>query len=123
MKAEGLVVISMYTKNPQIRFSLLDYSHFSINFSFDVLDGLFRQCPSYINMLTARSCTTVLLLSKKIFFFLNAVFLVVVIKFLRRGFLFSDRLRTVRESAWQNFMQCILLESGKLYGKGRSLNC
>ena len=29
----------------------------------------------------------------------------------------------MRESAWQNFMQCILLEPGKAYGKNRSLNC
>ena len=27
------------------------------------------------------------------------------------------------ESAWQNFMQCILLEPGKVYGKNKYLNC
>ena len=58
----------MYTKNPQIRISLLNYSHLSINLSFDVLDGLFRQCPIYFNMLTNGSCTIVLLLWKKIHF-------------------------------------------------------
>ena len=55
--------------------------------------------------------------------FWNVVFLVKVIKFLWRGYLFSDRLRTVRKSAWQNLMQRILLEPGKVYGKNRSLNC
>ena len=55
----------MYTKNPQIRISLLNYSHSSINLTFDVLDGLFKQCPFYFNMLTARSSTIVLLLWKK----------------------------------------------------------
>ena len=78
MKAEGLVVIrfliSMYTKNPQIKISLLNYSHSSINLSFDVLDGLLRQCPLYFNMLTARSCTTVLLLWKKIHFLKCCIF-------------------------------------------------
>ena len=58
----------MYTKNPQIRISLLNNSHSSINLSFDVLDGLFRQCPLYFNMLTAGTCTTVLLLWEKIHF-------------------------------------------------------
>ena len=29
----------------------------------------------------------------------------------------------MRKSAWQNFIQCILLEHGKVYGKNRSLNC
>ena len=38
----------MYTKNPQIRISLLNYSHSSINLSFDVLDGLFRQLMSHL---------------------------------------------------------------------------
>ena len=57
----------MYTKNPQIRISLLNYSHFS-NLSSDVLDGIFRQCPIYFNMLTTGSCTTVLLLWKNIHF-------------------------------------------------------
>ena len=52
----------MYTKNPEIRIFLLNYSHYSIDLSFDVLDGLFI----YFNMLTARSCTIVLLLCKKI---------------------------------------------------------
>ena len=56
----------MDTKNPQIRISLLNYSHSSINSSFDALDGLFRQCPIYFNMLTAESCTIVLLHWKKI---------------------------------------------------------
>ena len=38
----------MYTENPQIRISLLNYSHSSsINLSFDVLYGLFRHCPLY----------------------------------------------------------------------------
>ena len=58
----------MYTKNSQIRISLLDYSHSSINLSFDVLDGLFRQCHIYFNLLTTASCTIVLLLWKKIHF-------------------------------------------------------
>ena len=61
----------MYTKNPQIRISLLNYSHSSINLSFDVLDGLFRQCPTYFNMLTARSCTIVW---KKIHFMKCCIF-------------------------------------------------
>ena len=64
----------MYTKNPQIRTSLLNYSHSSINLSFDVLDGLFRQCPIYFNILTARSCTIVLLLWKKIHFLKCCIF-------------------------------------------------
>ena len=64
----------MYTKNPRIRISLLNYSHSSINLSFDVLDGLFRQCPIYFNMLTARSCTTVLLLWKKNHFLKSCIF-------------------------------------------------
>ena len=81
---------------------LVNYSHSSISLSFDVLDGLFRQCPMYFNYLTARSCTIVLLLWKKKIILWNVVFLVKVIKFLWRGFLFSDRLRTVRESAWPN---------------------
>ena len=45
----------MYTKKPQIRISLLNYSHSSTNLSFDVLYGLFGQCP-FINMLTAVLC-------------------------------------------------------------------
>ena len=63
----------MYTKNPQKRIPLLNYSHSSINLSFDVLDGLFRQCPLYLNMLTARSCDIELLLLGKIHF-LNCIF-------------------------------------------------
>ena len=55
--------------------------------------------------------------------FISWILLVKVIKFLWRGFLFSDRLRTVRESAWQYFMQCVLLEPHKGYGKNRSVNC
>ena len=59
--------------------------------------------------------------------FLKCCILVKVIKFLWRGFLISDRLCPVRESAWQNFMQHILLEPGKVNGKigpeNRSLNC
>ena len=59
MKAEGLVairfLISMYTKNPQIRISLFNYSHSSINLLFDLLYGLFGQCP-FIHMLTVGSC-------------------------------------------------------------------
>ena len=51
------------------------------------------------------------------------IFLVNVIKSLWHGLLFSDRLRTVRESEWQNFMQCILLDPDKVYGETRSLNC
>ena len=46
-----------------------------------------------------------------------------VIKFLWHGFLFSDRLRTVQESAWPNFIQRILLKPGKVHGKKMSLNC
>ena len=64
----------MYTKNPQIKISLLNYSHSSINLSFDVLDGLFRQCPLYFNMLTARSCTIRLLLWKNIHFSTCCIF-------------------------------------------------
>ena len=64
----------MYTKNPQVRNSWLNYSHSSINLSFDVLDGLFRQCPFYVNMLTAGSCTIVLLLWKKIHFLKCCIF-------------------------------------------------
>ena len=64
----------MCTKNPQIRISLLNYSHFSISLSFDVLDCLFRQCPIYFNMLTARSCTIVFLLRKKIQFLKCCIF-------------------------------------------------
>ena len=29
----------------------------------------------------------------------------------------------MRESAWQNFIECILLKPGKVHGKDRSLNC
>ena len=64
----------MYTKNLQIRIFLLNYSHSSINLSFHVFDGLFRQCPIYFNMLTARSCTIMLLLWKKIHFLKYCVF-------------------------------------------------
>ena len=64
----------MDTNNPQIRISLLNYSHSSINLSFDVLDGLFRQCPLYFNMLTTRSFTTVLLLWKKHHFLKCCIF-------------------------------------------------
>ena len=53
---------------------LVNYSHSSINLSFDVLDGLFRQCPMYFNYLTARSCTIVLLLWKKIHFMKCCIF-------------------------------------------------
>ena len=64
----------MYTKNPQIKISLLNYSHSSINLSFDVLDGFFKKCPLYFNMLTAKSCTTVLLLRKNIQFLKCCIF-------------------------------------------------
>ena len=64
----------MYAKNPQKRISLLNYSHSFINLLFDVLDGLFRQCPIYFNILTARSCATVLLLWKKIHFMKCSIF-------------------------------------------------
>ena len=57
----------MYTKNPEIRISLLNYSHSSINLSFDVLDGLSRQCPLYFSMFTAGSCTIVTSLEKNSF--------------------------------------------------------
>ena len=53
---------------------LVNYSHSSISLSFDVLDGLFRQCPMYFNYLTARSCTIVLLLWKKIHFMKCCIF-------------------------------------------------
>ena len=111
----------MYTKNAQIRISLLNYSHSSINLSFDVLDGLFRQCPLYFNMLTAISCTIVLLLWKKIHFLNCCIFseshqiLMTQVLIFRSS---SDRF-----SAWQNFILRILLEPGKVYGKRRSLNC
>ena len=59
----------MYTKNAQIRISLLNYSHSSINLSFDVLYGLFRQCPILYHCTTARSCTIGLLLCKTNSFF------------------------------------------------------
>ena len=67
-------------------------------------------------MLTARSCNTVLLFWKKIHFLKCCIFSeshqVLVTRVL-----ILDRLRTVRESAWQNFMQCILLEPVKVCGK------
>ena len=112
----------MYTKNPQIRISLLDYSHFSINFSFDVLDGSFRQCPIYINMLTARSCTTLLLLWKKKIFLMLFFFSYSHQVLATRVLIFGSSPHCAGK-CMANFMQCILLESGKHYGKGRSLNC
>ena len=111
----------MYTKNAQIRISLLNYSHSSINLSFDVLDGLFRQCPLYFNMLTAISCTIVLLLWKKIHFLNCCIFSESHQILMTRVLIF--RSSSDRFSAWQNFMQCILLEPGKVYGKSRSLKC
>ena len=111
----------MYTTNLQIKISLLNYSHSSINLSFDVLHGLFTQCSIYLICWLPDPVRLCYFFKKK-FIFWNVVFLVKVIKFLWRGFLFSDRLRIVRESAWQNSMQCILLKPGKVYGKSRSLN-
>ena len=64
----------MYTKNPEKRIPLLNYSHSSINLSFDVFDSLFRKCPLYFNMLTAGSCIIVLLLWKKISFLKCCIF-------------------------------------------------
>ena len=71
----------------------------------------------FIIMLTTGSCAIVLLLWKKKIMFWNVIFLVKVIKFLWRGFLFLERLCTVQESARQNFMQHMLLEPGTVYGK------
>ena len=96
----------MYTKNPQIRISLLiihippSVCHLMCLMVY--LDNV--PCISIIWLPDpVPSCY---FFGKKLILW-NVVFLVNVIKFLWRGFLFWDRLCTVRESAWPNFMQCI----------------
>ena len=104
----------MYTKNAQIRISLLNYSRSSINLSSDVLDGLFRQCPLYFNMLTAISCTIVLLLWKNIHFLKCCIYSESHQILITRVLIFGSP--SDRFLAWQNFMQCVYCES-------RSLTC
>ena len=77
----------------------------------------------FVDILATGSCTIVTFLENT-FIFCNVEFLVKVnLQFLVMGFLFSDHLCTVWKSAWQNFMQHILLEHSKIYRKSRSLNC
>ena len=69
MKAEGLVLSLDFNKyvyqeptNKNLIVELFTFLHLS----FDVLDGLFRQCPIYFNMLTAGSCRVHSLSSGKV---------------------------------------------------------
>ena len=101
---------------------LVNYSHSSISLSFDVLDGLFRQCPMYFNYLTARSRTIVLLLGKKIHFMKCCIFSESHQILVTRILIFGLSPHCAGK-CMAKFMQCILLGPGKVYGKKRSLNC
>ena len=104
----------MYTKNSQIRISLLSYSHCSINFSFDVLYVCLDNVL-FVNV-DCGTFTIVLLLWKTNLFFKCCIFCESH-PILMTRFLFSDHLCIVLESAWQTFMRHTLLDSGKVHGK------
>ena len=106
----------MYTKNPQIRISLL-IIHIPPSVCHLMCLMVYLDNVPCISIIWLPDPVPSCYFFGKKFILWNVVFLVKVIKFLWRGFLFSDRLRTVRESAWPNFMQCILLGPGKVYGK------
>ena len=101
---------------------MLNFSHSSINLSFDVLDGLFRQCPLYFNMLTARSCTIVLLRWKK-YHHLKCCISSESHQILVTRVLIFGSSPHCAEKCMAKLKQRILLEPGKVYGKNRSLNC
>ena len=112
----------MYAKNPQIRISLLNYSHSSINLSFDVLDGLFRQCPIYFNMLTVRSCTIVLLLWKKIHFLKCCIFSESHQILVTRVHIFGSSSHCARKCMAKPY-EVFIAGTWQSLRKNRSLNC
>ena len=100
---------------------LVNYSHSSISLSFDVLDGLFRQCPMYFNYLTARSCTIVLLLWKKINFMKCCIFSERHQILVTRILIFVSSPHCAGK-CMAKFYAVYMLGPGKVYGK-KSLNC
>ena len=111
----------MYTKNPQIRISLL-IIHIPPSVCHLMCLMVYLDNVPCISIIWLPDPVPSCYFFGKKFILWNVVFLVNVIKFLWRGFLFSDRLRTVWESAWPNFMQCICWGLAKFTEK-RSLNC
>ena len=95
---------------------LVNYSHSSISLSFDVLDGLFRQCPMYFNYLTARSCTIMLLLWKKIHFMKCCIFSERHQILVTRILIFGSSPHCVGK-CMAKFYAVYMLGPGKVYGK------